>query len=533
MVGGYLGYQRIGGARAAEVTPNRQLVQVQRSRLTAAVSTTGNLVMPSQAKLAFGTAGMVAEVNVRDGDRVEKGQPLAKLDRLTVASLEKTVAQVRLDLKKAQDDLDTAQNPYSSTDLAKGEADVTNAQVAINTASDQLEKAITPYTETVIEDARAQVRNAQVSLDGATDNLEVVRKSDPNGNNLRKLEYEYNYYESKHGEMLNKFSEGKASQDDIDRAWNNLVTAKEKLDSARIQSEMNLRDAENKVKVAQESLVKAKDHLNDVLAEPDSLIVEQRQKQLTVAQLTLKDAEKKLADMRAGAEPLNVAVKKAEIARAQIALDNALESLNKATMVAPFPGIVSKVDAEIGDSVASNKVIVTLIDPSTVEMNAVVDETDVAKVKPGQEVAITMDALPNVSLRGKINSIAATATRTQGVVNYNLRVGVTPQRGVELKEGLTALANIVVEQRDNVLVVPSRAVKTSGREKVVQVMVDGTPQARVVKTGMSDERNMEITDGLKEGETVVVETSTTSGPLRVPGGFGQGGFGGPVMVPGR
>jgi multidrug efflux pump subunit AcrA (membrane-fusion protein) len=96
---------------------------------------------------------------------------------------------------------------------------------------------------------------------------------------------------------------------------------------------------------------------------------------------------------------------------------------------------------------------------------------------------------------------------------------------------MTVLVSIIYDQRQNVLAVPNRAVRTQGRTRYVEVLVDGgRTERRDVQTGLSNDQLTEIVSGLKEGERVVIPGTTTAQP-RVPTGFGGGGFGGPPGGP--
>jgi hypothetical protein len=149
----------------------------------------------------------------------------------------------------------------------------------------------------------------------------------------------------------------------------------------------------------------------------------------------------------------------------------------------------------------------------------------------GQPAQATFDALPNQTFPASVVQVAYVGTVTQGVVNYPVTIALD-QPGAsaslsEIRPGMSANVSIVVEQRDNILLVPNRAVKTSGKQKTVTVLKDGKSTPVTVTLGMSGDTQSEVTSGLNEGDVVEVQqtTTTTSGG----GGFGGpgGGFGGP------
>jgi multidrug efflux pump subunit AcrA (membrane-fusion protein) len=145
-------------------------------------------------------------------------------------------------------------------------------------------------------------------------------------------------------------------------------------------------------------------------------------------------------------------------------------------------------------------------------MKGIVDEVDIYKVKEGQPVIIAVDALPGVDLKGKVTFISPFGTQQTGVLNFAVTIVLEPS-DVELKGGLTATGDIVVDKRENVLLIPNRAVKGSPGEQWVEVMVNEAKKVtekRAVKLGIQNERFSEVIEGLKEGEKVVVSGTTAA-----------------------
>jgi hypothetical protein len=102
------------------------------------------------------------------------------------------------------------------------------------------------------------------------------------------------------------------------------------------------------------------------------------------------------------------------------------------------------------------------------------------------------------------------------------------QTDKQIRPGMTANVTVVVEQRDNILLVPNRAVRASGKQKIVNVLLDGKSTPVNVTLGMSGDTQSEVVSGLNEGDVVVVQQTTTT-TSQGGGGFGGpgGGFGGP------
>ncbi len=209
---------------------------------------------------------------------------------------------------------------------------------------------------------------------------------------------------------------------------------------------------------------------------------------------------------------------KASVDQAQISVDQAQKNLDNAKLIAPISGYVSAVNYNVGDTASGTAV--TLADISKLQVKVTIAEVDIAKIKAGQAAQMTLDALPGNTYNASVLEIGPVGTVTSGVVNYPVTVAITNTDNA-IKPGMTANLAITVDQRDNVLTVPLRAVKTQGTQKVVTVLYQGQQIPVNVTTGLTSDTSAEITSGLKEGDVVVLNATQT----RQTGGGGPGGFG--------
>ncbi len=273
--------------------------------------------------------------------------------------------------------------------------------------------------------------------------------------------------------------------------------------------------------------------------------VELTQARLEDVQIAIEDAQVGIDDARQGVEDA-----RKDVEDAQEALDEA-RSLSSA-ITAPFAGFITMVNVEGGDEVLTGTVAVQLADPDKFEAEVMVSEMDIFQVKLGGDAIVQVDAMPIISLPAKVTHISPTATIQSGVVNYIVRVelqsleatmqerqgaGQKPAKGqvmavlpedFQLREGLTVTVSILVDERNDVLLVPNSAITTQGWQTYVQVLSpDGTIEERVIRTGISNWQHTEVTDGLSEGEQVVVPQGT----ITTPSTSRQGPPGG-MMIPG-
>jgi RND family efflux transporter MFP subunit len=209
---------------------------------------------------------------------------------------------------------------------------------------------------------------------------------------------------------------------------------------------------------------------------------------------------------------LNIQIAEADLRRAK-------EELMKTEILAPFDGTVVDVGVKVNDQLSSfdysSKTAVYLVDTSTVELEATVDEVDIYKVKVGQEAIVTTDALPEVELKGKVTFVSPVGTSIAGVVEFPVTIALE-QPEIELKGGLTASADIVVKSYPNVLLLPNRAVKGSPGDYYVEVVIDevkGLTEKQPVHIGAQNDQFTEIVSGVEEGEKVVMEPVKIRSPL--------------------
>jgi HlyD family secretion protein len=265
---------------------------------------------------------------------------------------------------------------------------------------------------------------------------------------------------------------------------------------------------------------------------------------------------------------LQVELAEAKLADAQEALDEAQEKSPE--ILAPFDGFVTSVNVEGGDEVLSGTVAVTIADPDQFEADILVSEMDIFDLELGKDATVQIDAMTSLIIPAKVTHISPTATISSGVVNYDVTVelesleelmqakqeampdissGELPEpikRAIEegqmtqeeaeammeqmqqqmqqaqaeqqaafenfqLREGLTVTVSIIIAEATDVLMVPNGAITTRGQQNYVQVVsADGSIEERAVTTGISNWQYTEVTEGLSEGEQVVVTQSTAS-----------------------
>jgi HlyD family secretion protein len=156
-----------------------------------------------------------------------------------------------------------------------------------------------------------------------------------------------------------------------------------------------------------------------------------------------------------------------------------------------------------------------------------VSEVDISRIKPGQEATITLDAVSGVTYPGKVTEVAKVAEVVQGVANFKVTAQLT-QPDENVLPGMTAAVNIIVDNLENVLLLPNRAVRLEDGKRIVYVLRNGKPEKVNVTIGVSSDTYSEIIDsGLKLGDLIIVNPPQNFfSPQGGPPGAGGSPFGG-------
>jgi len=258
------------------------------------------------------------------------------------------------------------------------------------------------------------------------------------------------------------------------------------------------------------------DEAQDALEEAQRLLeqgeTEEAQALLDSVEVSLIKAQQK-SQSRPWALPLSIKLLELQVDQAKIALDTAeLElvsvrlELTKAVITASFNGIVADVMISEGQQLSAMTYAnpaIRLIDTSEIKMDGVIDEIDISMVKLGQEANITLDALPDRKIKGKVTFISQAGTVQAGVVSYESTI--TLEKWVEeLRDGMSATAEIVIERRDDALLLPNRAIQGSLANPSAEVVTGEQVEQRQITLGLSDGINSEVLSGLEEGDRVIV-----------------------------
>lgn len=296
---------------------------------------------------------------------------------------------------------------------------------------------------------------------------------------------------------------------------------------------------QTQVNSAEASLTQAEEDLAKMLASANLLEIILREKQVIVAQADLAKAQKELAFLTQDQQQLPLALRQSQVVSARQQLEDALKLLDDSKLKSPISGLVALVNVVEGEDVQAGTTIVEIVDTSSVEIDGIVDEVDVLLVSEGIPTEVTFDALPGQVFAGFVSEISSAADSQQGVVTYPIKIQVDLPASLLLREGLTAVAKIILSEEKDVLMVPQQSLYGSFDWPTVRVVTDSGVVERPVKLGNSDDFWVAVHQGLEEGEQVLMEstevTTTGSGFRQLRGitGGGRGGRGRAVSTQGQ
>jgi len=439
---------RVMGGHQADAAEGIQTAVVERGTLRASVDATGSVVPETRLELSFKSAGRMAEIMVEEGEQVEAGKVLARLE---TADVEQALIQAQASLAIATAQLAQTEDGASAEDLA-------SARAALESALADYEEVKAGPRQEDITVAKADMEKARIALEKA------------------QADYDKISWQAGLGATVEASTLQQASID---------------YERARAQYELTV------------------DY-------PTDSELKQAEAQIAQARATLADLEEKPT-------PEELAIAQAQVTQARSALAQAQLNIGEATLVAPFTGTVADVNIEVGQMVNSSTPVIVLTDLTSYHVDLYVDETEIGQVQVGQPVVITPDAFPDEEIEGEVTAIKSIGTVSGGIVTYEVRVEIALTE-VPIRSDMTASATVVIEEKEDVLLIPNRAIRREGDVEYVKVLV-GTEVRRVsIATGASNGTVTEVTAGLEEGEAVVtnvVRGNQFQGPMGMFGGGGE------------
>jgi len=180
-------------------------------------------------------------------------------------------------------------------------------------------------------------------------------------------------------------------------------------------------------------------------------------------------------------------------------------ALKYATLVTPISGIITRIDAPIaGVNITPATAVFTVSNPQSVYFSANIDEMDIAKIRLNQKTEIVLDSLPDQELESIIVQIGFTSVKTSGGgTAFPIKTLLPQNQDLQFKLGMNGDIEIVLEEKENVLFIPISAVMERKEKRFVWLVENGKAAKKEVKVGFETDEDIEILEGLKEGDKVI------------------------------
>jgi len=475
------------------------LAIAQKGSIREEVSITGKVQATESIDLSFRATGNVSQVLVQTGDKIKKGEVLASLEnddlwaqlRQSKANLE--VEKAELDELKRGTRLETID--IKQTELSKAQQDLDNYYLDIlDTLDDsyaKAEEAIKIDIKDVFlgaEAADSYILNfdscvPQLSSDVGFSRLISERKLKEWKDELSTLDF--NSSQEELNLVMNSAKEYIASFKDFFGKLNDILLADCSYSNPNLDiHRTNTNDGRNLV-------ITAISNINNL------------EQNIASQSLLVKKIQNELDLLLAGSTEEQIIAQEAKVKYAEANIANYYALIEKTIIRTPIDGLVTKKEIKEGEVILANVSAISIMAEKGLEIKVYIPEVDISKVKIGDTILITLDAYSQKEFSGQVAMLDFVETTIDGVVYYKGKCTIDTD-DIDIRPGMTADIVIITDSREDVLIIPRRAVIEKDGKSMVRIPVDGDFQEIEVKTGLvGSDGNIEILSGLKQGDKVI------------------------------
>ena len=472
------------------------LYTIVKGDISESIEVAGKVKPSSESNLNFEKSGVISSINVKVGQKVNKGQTLASLSS---SDLMAQVEQAQAALDSANANLNSIVQGARPEEIAvkeqalasaRSDFDLQNSQVAdtfnsvSNTLNDILYFKLSYLFSQNGDTFKYTVNNCDQT---AASNIETQYRKDLNTFKALTLSTDNNANLSSLGALAS----------DIRQLINTISTA---VTASCVIGDNSIADKRTYVSAAKTSIVAAITEINV------------KKTALNASRNAIDRAQKDLTLISAGGDKNKIDIQKAVVAQAQAGLSNAQAQLSKNILRAPFDGIVTAVDIDQGELAITNKSAISIMSENSFELEVNLSEIDAAKIVDGQPVDITLDAFGNdTHWPGTVTRVDPSATNNNGISNYKAIISFVKPTSTsnsnmdKIKSGMTANAKIIINRKTDIVTIPNKYLKTANGKTTVSIKSGNTYVDKEIELGIrGDEGNVEVTSGLSAGDVIKV-----------------------------
>ena len=513
------------------------LVKVEKGSVEQIVSVTGQITPAKKVDLQFEIQGKIERLLNGVGDEVERGDIMASLNK---SDLNIQILEARAARDVAQAGLDEILAGASEDEIKTYEIAVENAEIALQNAEGSLKNKTQTLNDIKLqaeenlkqgyEDALNVLDSSWLKIYNTYNEVVLIQRNYFNSYDQESLgvkqgmaEIETAKYEVE--TYLDKAKIG--TREDIESALSNtkknLNIVFDSLSAVRdicekaiyrdqvsSTSKTNLDNHKLYINTALANVINSEQEVistklaNDYDINIAESNVDTAENGFLTAQVDLKEAENGLTKIKSPAQQYELDLVRSKLGQAEAALTKSEWQLTKTNLVSPCDGFITNIKKEEGEVVNQDPVI-SLACFSEFQIKADIYEEDIVDIIVGNPVSIILPAFPDENLKGEIILIDPAEKLIGGVVYYEVTINIEESKK-DIKPGMTADVIIKTGEKENVLVVPKKAVKKMDNKKVVQVFKNNEIEEREVEIGLEGSNDLvEIIFGLEEGEEVIVD----------------------------
>jgi multidrug efflux pump subunit AcrA (membrane-fusion protein) len=470
----------LGTDSSSSAAATKRTATVGKGVVQSTVSGNGTLEPAQKVELSFGASGEVTAIDVKSGEKVKKGQVLAEVDS----------SSARASLASAEAKLIEAEEAVESAKEAEEEESETEEAAYTGGATMELVDLTTEATASTVTEVAAPVEGEMNSTEaGATAELEAAKKE--------------------------------AAQ-----------LAKEKR-----ELEKRAKEEAAKAKAAQAKAAKEAATTTSSGGESTSGAA--------------TGGSESTSGAASGGASVSLPTAEANLREAELSVKSARQEVRETTLRAPISGTIASISGSVGETVSggsagggtseasagaatggestgSGSAFMVIAQLHRLKMEVSFSESDIGKVRVGQTATVAIDSMEGTELSGRVTKLSVLPSEgSRGVVEYPATI-LLGQSAKGLRAGMSASAEVVVEQVKDAITVPSEAISAIGG-KTVTVEEGGKEVTKQVTTGLEGDETTEVVSGLKAGETLVlpevtVATASTSGGSESTEGATSGAF---------
>lgn len=513
MIGGVLWVLDGKHARATTGVDTERIYTVQRGEISVEVSESGALEPVRVVEIKSRVPGRIKSLFVEESDTVEQGQLLARIDP----------REIRQQVDQGSAQVESAKANAERAQIAL-EVEAREARLRLRRAELRYEQLLREV-EAQPKITQASLQSAESALQSAEQNLrllETVKHPQERvevENAVRDAQARLQEAQRTHERLAKLFEKGYVSRQQLDSAETTLTLVQSQLRSAQQRLQQLLNQQQIELEEARARLESARAELERTRA--NAIQDEIKRKQLEIARTELENARTQLRVIEMRQADLKQA--RASEKQALSQYQNLMIQFQETDVRSPIRGVVTRRYREVGELVMSGTTgfgegtpIMQVADLSKMRVRLNLNELDVAKVKLGMPVEITVDALPNRKFKGVVRKIAPASQQSTtgqasalGVVKFPVEVYLE-QSDPALRPGMTARCKILTARKQSVLRLPLEAIgNENGRDYVLKVVDDpsgtsSSPKTEkvFVKVGLRNTHYAEIVAGVREGDKV-------------------------------